>query len=128
MSVKFQKTPQGEIAILPRQDYEALVAKAAEADEDSGTSRLVARAKEEVAAGALLLPKNVVDRLADGENPVRVLREWRDITQLYLSLKTDISEEHIADIESGRLVGTTARLLAIAKVLQVPTDLLAPIE
>ena len=29
MNVRFQKTPKGEVAILPRKDYEALVAKAA---------------------------------------------------------------------------------------------------
>jgi hypothetical protein len=37
MNVRFQKTPKGEMAILPRKDYEALVMKAAEADEDAGT-------------------------------------------------------------------------------------------
>lgn len=124
MSVRFQKTPQGEVAILPREDYEALVTKASEADEDIGTARIVARAKDEIASGAPLLPKGVVDRLADGENPVRVLREWRDLTQTYLSFKTNISEGHISDIETGKQIGTVASLLAISKVLDVPLDLL----
>src|SRR5262249_35842424 len=100
MNVRFQKTARGEVAILPRKDYEMLVAKAAEADEDAGTARLVARSRKEVAAGGPLLPKEVVDRLANGENPVRVLREWRDVTQVYLSFKADISQSHISDIES----------------------------
>jgi ribosome-binding protein aMBF1 (putative translation factor) len=124
MNVRFQKTPKGEVAILPRKDYEALVAKAAEADEDAGTTRLVNRARKEVAAGAPLLPKAIVDRLAAGENPVRVLREWRDITQMHLSFKTNISQGHISDIENGRRVGTPATLRAIARVLNVPLDLL----
>lgn len=123
MNVKFQKTPQGEVAILPREDYEALVAKASEADEDVGTARLVSRAKEDVASGVLLLPKSVVDQLADGENPVRVLREWRDITPKDMSLKTDLSEKQISDIENGQQMGKTA-LLAIAKALNVSADLL----
>ena len=125
MNVRFQKTPKGEVAILPRKDYEALVAKAAEADENAGTARLVARARKEIAAGAPLLPKPVVDRLAKGENPVRVLREWRDMTQLSLSSKTNISQGHISDIESGRRTGTAATLRAIATALKVPLDLLA---
>jgi len=124
MNVRFQKTPKGEVAILPRKDYEALVARAAEADEDIGTARLVNRALKEVAAGAPLLPKAVVDRLASGENPIRVLREWRDITQMHLSFKTNISQGHISDIENGRRTGTTATLRAIARVLNVPLDLL----
>ena len=125
MNVRFQKTPRGEIAILPRKEYEALVARAAEADEDAGTARLVAHARKQIAAGAPLLPKDIVDRLAEGGNPVRVLREWRDVTQLYLSVKTNLSQGYISDIESGRRTGTLAALRRIADALKVPLDLLA---
>jgi hypothetical protein len=132
MGVKFQKTPRGEVAILPRKEYERLAAKAAEADEDSGTARIVARAREDAAEGGVLLPKDVVDRLADGENPVRVLREWREhdrpggMTQMYLSFKTGLSQGYISDIETGRRTGTVSALRLIADVLQVPLDLLVP--
>jgi ribosome-binding protein aMBF1 (putative translation factor) len=124
MNVRFQKTPHGEVAILPREEYEALVAKAAEADEDGGTARLVARARKDINAGAPLLPKDVVDRLANGDNAIRVLREWRDITQMELSSRTNISQGHISDIESGRRTGTPATLRRIADALGVPLDLL----
>jgi len=124
MSVRFQKTPRGEVAILPRKDYELLVAKASEADEDAGTARIVARARKEIAAGSPLLPKDVVDRIANGENPVRVFREWRDITQMYLSFKTNLSQGHISDIENGRRTGTAATLRLIANELKVPLDML----
>ena len=124
MNVRFQKTARGEIAIMPRKEYEALVVKAAEADEDAGTARLVARARGEIAAGAPLLPKHVIDRLAKGDNPVRVLREWRDVTQLYLAFKTGLSQGYISDVETGRRKGTAAALRRIADVLKVPLDLL----
>jgi hypothetical protein len=130
MSVRFQKTPRGEVAILPRKDYELLVAKAAEADEDAGTARIVARARKEIAGGGALLPKDVVDRMANGENPVRVLREWRDkdwpdgMTQMHLSFKTDLSQSYISDIETGRRTGTAAALRLIANALDVPLDVL----
>lgn len=125
MNVRFQKTARGEVAILPRKEYEALVARAAEADENMGTARLVARARKEVSAGDPLLPKEVVDRLANGENAVRVFREWRDVTQMYLSFKTNLSQGYISDIENGRRIGTPAALRQIADVLKVPLDLLA---
>jgi hypothetical protein len=125
MNVRFQKTARGEVAILPRKDYEALVAKAAESDEDRGTARLVALGRDAVAAGAPLLPKEVVDRLAKGHNPVRVLREWRDRPQEYISFKTGLSQGYISDLETGRRNGTTAALRLIADVLKVPLDLLA---
>ena len=62
MTVQFKKTSKGEVAILPRQEYEALVAKAAEADEDVGTARLVARARKKIAKGAAVIPLDVVNR------------------------------------------------------------------
>jgi hypothetical protein len=96
-----------------------------EADEDTGTARVVARARRGIAAGAPLLPKQVVDRLADRENPVRVLREWRDMTQLHLSVKTGLSQGYISDVETGRRKGATAALRRIADTLKVPLDLIA---
>jgi hypothetical protein len=124
MNVRFKKTDKGEVAILPRKDYEALAAKAAEADEDSGTARLVARARKEIAAGAPLIPKAIVDRIANGENALRVLREWRDVPQLYLSFKTDIEQGYLSDLENGRRKGTAEVWKRIAKVLNVPLDVL----
>jgi Helix-turn-helix len=101
-----------------------LAAEASEAEEDAGTARIVARARKEIAGGGPLLPKAVVDRLANGQNPVRILREWRDITQMHLSFKTNLSQGYISDIENGRRVGTVAALRLIANVLDVPLDLL----
>ena len=124
MNVRFKKTEKGEIAILPRKEYEVLAAKAAEADEDIGSARLVARARKEIAAGTPLIPKKVVDRIANGENPLRVLREWRDMTQLELSSKTDIGQGYMSDLESGRRKGTTTALKKIATAMNVPLDLL----
>src|SRR6187549_3375443 len=110
MNVRFKKTDKGEVAILPRKEYEALAAKAADADEDIGSARLVASARKEIAAGTPLIPKVFVDRIANGESPLRVLREWRDMTQLELSFKTDIGQGYISDLEVGRRKGTTAVL------------------
>jgi hypothetical protein len=125
MNVRFKKTDKGEVAILPRKEYEALAAKAAEADEDIGTARLIVRARKQIAAGAPLIPKAVVDRIANGENALRVLRQWRDVTQLYLSFKTNIGQGYLSDLENGRRKGTTAALKKIAETLNVPLDLLA---
>jgi DNA-binding transcriptional regulator YiaG len=124
MTVRFKKTERGEVAILPRKEYEALVAKAKEAEEDAGTARLVARAREEIAAGATLIPMVIADRIAKGENPIRVIREWRDVTQLHLSSRTNIGQGYISDLETGRRKGTTAALKEIARVLNVPIDVL----
>ena len=122
MNLRFKKTDKGEVAILPRKDYEALAAKAQEADEDFDTARLVVRARKDVAAGMPLIPKKVVDRIAGGENALRVLREWRGKT--YISHKTNIGQGYISDLENGHRKGTTAALKKIANVLKVPLDLI----
>jgi len=124
VSVQFKKTDKGEIAILPRAEYERLVARAAEADEDAATARLVAHARKEVASGAPLIPLEVAERIADGENPIRVIREWRDVTQLHLSHKANIGQGYVSDLENGRRKGTAAALRAIARALDVPLDML----
>jgi len=125
MSVQFKKTNRGEVAILPRKEYELLAAKAQEAGEDFGTARLIARARKEIADGLPLIPKEVGDRIASGENALRALREWRGKAQLDIAHKTKIGQGHISDLESGRRKGTTAALKKIADVLKVPLDLIA---
>lgn len=124
MNVRFKMTDKGEVAILPRKDYEALAAKAREADEDLGTARLIARARKEIAAGIPLIPKAVIDRIAGGENALRVLRQWRGKTQLAIAHQTSIGQGYISDLENGRRKGTTAALQKIADALKLPLDLI----
>ena len=100
------------------------MAKAEEADEDLGSSRLVVRARKEIAAGIPLIPKEAIARIAEGENALRVLREWRGRTQLYISHKANLGQGYISDLESGRRKGTIATLKKIADALKVPLDLI----
>jgi len=122
MTVRFEETQTGEFAILPRDEYEALVARVEEAEEEEATARLVAQA---MAEGGPFVPKEFVDRLADGENAVRVVREWRGLTQVELAARAGLSQGHVSDIESGRRTGTAAALRQLADALEVPLDLLA---
>ena len=125
--VQFIKTTGGEeLAVLPKSEYERLTALAS--DEDVGTARLVRKARAAVASGQeVLLPKSVVDRLAVGENPVRVLREWREMTQGMLAQAIETMQGYVSDIESGKRKGTVVLHQKIARALGVPIDLLLPI-
>src|SRR3981081_4551344 len=102
MKVKFKATPGGEVAIVPRAEYERLKTLESEVEEDAGTTRLIARAKKEIADGARLLPKGVVDRLASGENPIRVLRQFREETQVELAMAVGITQNYLSDLETGK--------------------------
>jgi DNA-binding XRE family transcriptional regulator len=129
MKVKFKQTLSGEVAILPRSEYERLKSLESEVEEDVGTARLVARAKKEIAGGALLLPKEVADRLANGENPIRVLRQFRRLKQAELATAegVGITQNYLSDLENGKRKGPFELHRKIAAFLKVPFDLLAPI-
>lgn len=127
MKVRFETRPEGDVAILPRAEYERLVALAAEAEEDAGTARLVARGQKEVEEGALLLPLDVADALANGENPIRVLRRFRSFSQIELAGMIGITQGYLSDLESGKRKGTLELHQKTARALGVPLDLLAPV-
>ena len=127
MRVKFKTTPDGEVAIVPRAEYERLKALEQEAEEDAGTARLVARAKREIADGGPVLPMSVVDRLGRSENPIRVLRQFRERTQAELSTGIGISQNYLSDLEAGKRKGPLELHQKIARFLGVPLDLLVSI-
>lgn len=69
------------------------------------------------------LPDEIAERIEEGENPVRVLRQYRLMTQKDLSELCGIRPNHISAIERGMSYGLkTAKRLAEA--LDVPVDLL----
>jgi transcriptional regulator with XRE-family HTH domain len=124
--VQFIKTAEGELAVLPKSEYDRLVALAT--SEDVGTARIVRRTRAAIAAGQeMVLPKVVVDRLAAGENPIRVLREWREMTQAELAVGIGITQGYLSDLEAGKRKGPVALHQQIARAFGVPIDLLLPV-
>jgi DNA-binding XRE family transcriptional regulator len=125
--VQFIKTAGGEeLAVLPRREYERLTALAV--GEDAGVARIVRRARAELMAGhEIVLPKAVVDRLTVGGNPIRVLREWRGMTQAELVVSVGITQGYLSDLEAGKRKGPVALHQKIARALAVPIELLLPI-
>jgi ribosome-binding protein aMBF1 (putative translation factor) len=125
-SVQFIRAPDGsDLAVLPRNEYDRLVALAAEAQEDAGASRIVRNSTRALKEGReVALPKAVVDRLANGENAVRVIREWRDMIQGELAVAVGISQNYLSGIETGRRRGPAELQKKLARALGVPLDLL----
>jgi DNA-binding XRE family transcriptional regulator len=94
---------------------------------DIVTARLVARAKKEIAGGTTVLPMAVVGRLGDGGNPVRVLRQFRELTQDELSAAVGITQNYLSDLETGKRKGPLALHRKFAQALGVPLELLSTI-
>src|SRR6267378_4101056 len=62
------------------------------------------------------LPSTVAEAIARGENALRVIREWRGMTQIQLGeMKTDIGQSTISALENGTRRGTTAVWKQLAK-------------
>lgn len=125
--VQFIKTTSGEeFAVLPKSEFDRLTTLAA--GEDVGTARIVRNARAAIAAGTeVVLPKPIVDRLATGENPIRVLREWRKRVQAELAVAVGITQGYLSDLEAGKRKGPVALHQKFARALDVPIHLLLPI-
>ena len=80
----------------------------------------IEQGKEELVSG------EVTFALLDGENPVKVWREYRGLTQQQLAEEAQISTPYLSQIETGKRTGTTEVLLTVAKALKVTLDDIVP--
>ena len=111
-----------EMVTIPRAEYERL----REAAEDLADIAAYARAKAALASGAdELIPADFANRLIAGENPVRVYRDFRGLTQAALSEASGVNRVQIANIESGTKRGSIDTLKKLAGALGVSLDDLA---
>lgn len=119
--VQFIKTPKGgELVVLPRTEYEKLRRAASE---ESADVRAYDTAKRRLAAGEdELIPAEFADRLLDGENPVRVWREYRGLSIRELAGKVGITAAYLSQIETGVREGKVSTVKALADSLGVTVD------
>ena len=68
------------------------------------------------------MPLAVFSRIISGENPVKVIREWRGLTQAELARRADLHRVQLHDIEAGKSRGSVETLKAIAVALDVGMD------
>lgn len=75
-----------------------------------------------IEVGEEWIPAHVVDRLADGEPPLKVWHEYRGFTLGVLAERTGVEEAKLARIESGAEPGSAELLAPLAEVLRVDED------
>lgn len=107
-----------ETFTITRAEYDRL----REAAEDLADIAAYDRAK---AAGGESIPSAYVNRMIDGESPVRVFRDLRGLSQTALAAASGVNRVQIADIEAGRKTGSVATLRKLADALAVTLDDLA---
>lgn len=102
-----------EFAVIPIELYERL----SNALEDAEDAQLfdVAKASDE----GFRIPAGVANAILNGEQPVKVWREHRGLTQEALAEKARISKAYLCQIETRKRVGALKTLKAIAGALAV---------
>jgi DNA-binding XRE family transcriptional regulator len=114
-----ERNGKPEWAVLPYEDYLQLVEQA----EMLQDIQEFDRARAAVDSGEdEVLPAEVVYALVDGENPVRVWREFRQLTQQQLAEQIGISVPFLSQIETGKRKASTKVLAGLAKTLRVALD------
>ena len=114
---QYIEPPGGEqMVILPRKDYEQLC----ETVEDADYIRVYGEAKRRLSAGEdEMVPSEFADRILDGENPVRIWREYRGLSVKELAEKAKISMAYLAWIEGGVHEGSVSTMKALAMALNL---------
>ncbi len=104
-----------DMVAIPRAEYERLVADSEMLADLAACDAARAEAGEGV-------PLAVFSRIISGENPVKVIREWRGLAQAELARRADLHRVQLHDIEAGKSRGSVETLKAIAVALDVGMD------
>lgn len=108
--------------VVPAADYESLCRAADDIEDLRAAGATLALGSE----GPAPVPAIVAHRIADGENAVRVWREYRGMKAIELARAAGMSAPYLSEIETGKKDGTFRTMAAIAEVLRVSLDDLAP--
>lgn len=72
--------------------------------------------------GEELVPFELAERIADGEHPVRVWREYRGMKAGELAARAGVAASYLSDIENGKKPGSAKALKRIASALDLAVD------
>jgi DNA-binding XRE family transcriptional regulator len=120
MTIQIIRNKKGSpaYAVVPWADYIRL------SGEDAEDLALAAMADAVKARKEESVPSQVADRLLAGEAAVKVLREWRGLTQNDLAKKTGLAKLYISQLENGRARPGRKALTSLAKALGLGVDAL----
>jgi antitoxin component HigA of HigAB toxin-antitoxin module len=122
MGVQILEIAGRKMAVLPMEDYELLVESAEDRDDIAAAVDAERRRDE----GMEYLPATMVNRILDGENALRVWREYRGMTIARLAAESGYGYSMISKVEAGKRQGTVALWTAVATVLGVPAEDVMP--
>jgi DNA-binding XRE family transcriptional regulator len=124
MTVQYIEVGGQKMAVLPVDDYRRLL-DAVEEQEDIAAAIDAEKRRE---AGEEYLPAEMVNRLIDGENALRVWREHRNFTLTRLAEIAGINKATVSQLENGKAFGRPATWRALADALKVTVDDILPLD
>jgi DNA-binding XRE family transcriptional regulator len=122
MAVQYLDTPAGRFAVLPEDDFRALV----DAAEDAADMATIDEFRRRLEAGEdEVIPFEMVERRIAGEHPVRLWREHRGLSGRDLAEASGLNTACLSQIETGARDGSMETMKKIAAALRVTLDDLA---
>ena len=114
-----------ETVTLSRADYQALLAAA----EDAADIAAASKAEAAVAGGeSEYLPPEMIERLASGDHPLRIWRDYRGLTGKALAALSGVPQSYISEIETRRKPGSLDAMAKLARALRLDLDDLVEME
>ena len=123
MHTQFITTAAGDrLAVIPEAEYQRMI----EALEDRADAEAVRVFKQRLADGEEeMIPAEFANRIIDGENKIKVWREFRGMTARQLAEDAEISAGFLSQIEKGERDGSFETIKKIAAALKISVDDLA---
>ena len=123
MAVQFIEIDGRKLAVLPEDDYRRLLDIVEEQDDIAAA--VAAQKRRE--AGEEYVPAEMVYRMMDGENALRVWREYRSMTLTQLASHAGVNKATVSQLENGKAFGRPATWRALAGALKVTVDDILPL-
>ncbi|HVM80802.1 MAG TPA: helix-turn-helix transcriptional regulator [Stellaceae bacterium] len=101
--------------LVPEKTYDRMLEDLEDLEDIRAFDRAKAKRQESV-------PLEVVKRLVAGENPMRVWREYRKLTQQQLADKAGISKPYLSQLETGAREASVGVVRRLAAALRVDLD------
>jgi DNA-binding XRE family transcriptional regulator len=98
--------------LVPEKTYDRMVEELEDLEDLRAYDRAKVDAQEAV-------PMEIADRLIAGENPLRVWREYRKLTQQQLAEKAGITKPYLSQLESARREASISVFKKLAQALKI---------
>jgi DNA-binding XRE family transcriptional regulator len=105
-------------AVVPWDEYKAMVERLEELQDRVDADKAMAA----IATGEEAYPHDLIERLLDGQNPLRVWREYRGMTTAALASAAGVTPSAISQVEAGKRGLSVDLLKKLSGILQVDMD------